>query len=65
MNTRGLMEPIVLNIGLDLQVISPTLFAMMVVMALVTTLATAPVLQVLMPSTVAEDASERASSCHC
>jgi hypothetical protein len=28
MNTRGLMELIVLNIGLDLQVISPTLFAM-------------------------------------
>jgi Kef-type K+ transport system membrane component KefB len=33
-------------------------------MALVTTLATAPVLEVLMPSTVAEDASGRASSCH-
>jgi Kef-type K+ transport system membrane component KefB len=31
----------------------------------VTTLATAPVLQVLMPSTAAEDASERAPSCHC
>ena len=42
MNTRGLMELIVLNIGLDLGVISPTLFAMMVVMALVTTMATAP-----------------------
>jgi Kef-type K+ transport system membrane component KefB len=65
MNTRGLMELIVLNIGLDLQVISPTLFAMMVVMALVTTLTTAPVLQVLMPSTAAKDASGRASSCHC
>jgi Kef-type K+ transport system membrane component KefB len=65
MNTRGLMELIVLNIGLDLQVISPTLFAMMVVMALVTTLTTAPVLQVLMPSTAAEDASGRASACHC
>jgi Kef-type K+ transport system membrane component KefB len=65
MNTRGLMELIVLNIGLDLQVISPTLFAMMVVMALVTTLTTAPVLQVLMPSTAAEDTSGRASSCHC
>ena len=37
MNTRGLMELIVLNIGLDLGVISPTLFAMMVIMALVTT----------------------------
>jgi len=47
MNTRGLMELIVLNIGLDLGVISPTLFAMMVVMALVTTLATSPVLWLL------------------
>ena len=45
MNTRGLMELIVLNIGLDMKVISPTLFAMMVVMALVTTMATTPVLQ--------------------
>lgn len=50
MNTRGLMELIVLNIGLDLGVISPTLFAMMVVMALVTTAATAPVLQWIIPS---------------
>jgi K+:H+ antiporter len=65
MNTRGLMELIVLNIGLDLKVISPTLFAMMVLMALATTLATAPVLQVLMPSTAAEDESGRASSCYC
>ena len=48
MNTRGLMELIVLNIGLDLKVISPTLFAMLVIMAIVTTLATAPVLQVLL-----------------
>lgn len=45
MNTRGLMQLIVLNIGLDLGVISETLFAMLVVMALVTTLATTPVLQ--------------------
>jgi Kef-type K+ transport system membrane component KefB len=44
MNTRGLVELVVLNVGLDLGVISPTLFAMMVVMALVTTLATSPVL---------------------
>jgi Kef-type K+ transport system membrane component KefB len=49
MNTRGLMELIILNIGLDLGVISPTLFAMMVVMALVTTATTAPVLQWLIP----------------
>jgi Kef-type K+ transport system membrane component KefB len=45
MNTRGLMELVVLNIGLDLKVISPTLFAMMVLMALVTTIATTPLLQ--------------------
>jgi Kef-type K+ transport system membrane component KefB len=44
MNTRGLMELVVLNIGLDLGVISPTLFAMMVLMAVVTTLATSPLL---------------------
>jgi Kef-type K+ transport system membrane component KefB len=49
MNTRGLMELIVLNIGLDLGVISPTLFAMMVIMAVVTTMATAPILHVLWP----------------
>lgn len=49
MNTRGLMELIVLNIGLDLGVISPTLFAMMVIMALVTTIITAPVLRWIMP----------------
>jgi Kef-type K+ transport system membrane component KefB len=49
MNTRGLMELIVLNIGLDLKVISPTLFAMMVLMALVTTMATAPILRRLLP----------------
>ncbi len=51
---RGLMELIVLNIGLDLGVISPTLFAMMVIMALVTTGLTAPVLQWLIPTPVAE-----------
>ena len=43
------MELIVLNIGLDLGVIGPTLFAMMVVMALVTTGITAPVLHLLLP----------------
>ncbi|MEX0612179.1 MAG: cation:proton antiporter [Pirellulales bacterium] len=48
MNTRGLMELIVLNIGLELGVISPKLFAMMVIMALVTTIATTPILQALM-----------------
>jgi Kef-type K+ transport system membrane component KefB len=44
MNTRGLMELIVLNIGLDLGVISPALFAMLVLMALTTTFMTTPIL---------------------
>jgi Kef-type K+ transport system membrane component KefB len=44
MNTRGLMELIVLNVGLDMGVLSPTLFAMLVLMALVTTFATTPLL---------------------
>ncbi|HXZ87127.1 MAG TPA: cation:proton antiporter [Candidatus Binataceae bacterium] len=47
MNTRGLMELIVLNIGLELGVISPTLFAMLVLMALVTTFATTPILHLI------------------
>jgi Kef-type K+ transport system membrane component KefB len=47
MNTRGLMELIVLNIGLDLGIISPTLFAMLVLMAVATTFATTPVLDAL------------------
>ena len=44
MNTRGLMELIVLNVGLDLGIISPTLFTMMVLMALITTMSTTPLL---------------------
>lgn len=44
MNTRGLVELIVLNIGLDLGVISPRLFTMLVLMALVTTMMTSPIL---------------------
>ena len=47
MNTRGLMELVILNVGLDIGVISPTLFAMMVLMALVTTAMTSPLLVVL------------------
>src|SRR5206468_5821311 len=47
MNTRGLMELIVLNVGLDLAVISPKLFTMMVLMALATTIATTPLLRLL------------------
>jgi Kef-type K+ transport system membrane component KefB len=49
MNARGLMGLIVLNVGLELGVITPTLFALMVLMALITTMATAPVLAWLVP----------------
>ncbi len=49
MNTRGLTELIVLNIGLSLNVISPLLFTMLVIMALVTTFMTSPLLEWLYP----------------
>lgn len=45
MNTRGLMELVLLNIGLDIGLITPTLFTMLVIMALTTTFMTAPVLE--------------------
>jgi Kef-type K+ transport system membrane component KefB len=44
MNTRGLVELIVLNIGFDLGILSPKVFTMMVIMALVTTCMTGPLL---------------------
>jgi Kef-type K+ transport system membrane component KefB len=47
MNTRGLMELVILNIGLDIGVLSPALYSIMVVMALITTMMTAPVLRSL------------------
>jgi Kef-type K+ transport system membrane component KefB len=47
MNTRGLMELVVLNIGYDLGVLSAELFTMMVIMALVTTFMTGPALGVI------------------
>ena len=50
MNTRGLMELVVLNIGLELNIISSSLFTMMVLMALVTTFMTGPLIDVIIPS---------------
>jgi Kef-type K+ transport system membrane component KefB len=47
MNTRGLVELIVLNIGYDLGILSPRIFTMMVLMALVTTFMTGPILSLL------------------
>jgi len=47
MNTRGLMELVVLNIGYDLGVLDAEIFAMMVIMALVTTFMTGPMLDLI------------------
>jgi Kef-type K+ transport system membrane component KefB len=52
MNTRGLMELIVLNVGMDLGVITPTVFTMLVIMALVTTIGTTPILRWVYPDSV-------------
>ncbi len=49
MNTRGLTELIVLNIGLELGLVSPTLFTMLVIMALVTTFMAGPALRLIDP----------------
>jgi Kef-type K+ transport system membrane component KefB len=47
MNTRGLMELVVLNIGYELGILSAQIFAMMVIMAIVTTLLTTPALKLI------------------
>jgi Kef-type K+ transport system membrane component KefB len=47
MNTRGLLELIVLNIGYDLGILTPQVFTMMVLMALITTFMTSPILDLL------------------
>jgi Kef-type K+ transport system membrane component KefB len=59
MNTRGMAELIVLNIGLQLRVINPRVFAMLVVMSLVTTLATTPLLHLIRRDEVAAAKSGR------
>jgi Kef-type K+ transport system membrane component KefB len=53
MNCRGLTELIVLNVGLQLKVISPVLFTMLVIMTLITTIATAPLLTAIRPAAAA------------
>jgi Kef-type K+ transport system membrane component KefB len=47
LNTRGLMELVVLNIGYELGILSPTIFTMMVLMALLTTVMTGPLIGLL------------------
>jgi Kef-type K+ transport system membrane component KefB len=48
-NTRGLIELVILNIGLEAGILSPVAFSIMVVMALVTTFMTSPLLKLLLP----------------
>jgi len=50
MNTRGLVELVVLNVGLDAGVLSPIAFSMLVVMALTTTMMTCPLLNIIQPA---------------
>lgn len=50
MNTRGLMELVILGIGFDLGVISPALFTMMAMMAVITTFMTTPLLELVYPT---------------
>ena len=49
MNTRALMELIVINVGLDLGVISPKVFTMLVIMAIFSTVITTPALRYYLP----------------
>ena len=49
MNTRGLIELVILNVGLDLGVISPSLFSMLVIMAVLTTFMASPLLDLVLP----------------
>jgi Kef-type K+ transport system membrane component KefB len=62
MNTRGLMELIILNIGRDLGVISDAVFAMMVIMAIVTTALTTPLLHWVYPEGELEALAQAAKS---
>lgn len=47
MNTRGIVQLVVLNIGVQLKVISPVIFAMFVLMATILTFLTSPILSIL------------------
>jgi Kef-type K+ transport system membrane component KefB len=59
MNTRGLTELVVLNIGLQLGVLDPGLFTLLVLMAVVTTMATGPLLGLIRPDPWLGASSER------
>ena len=52
LNTRGLIELVILNIGHETGILSPLMFSMMVVMALVTTAVTSPLLHLVRPRAI-------------
>lgn len=58
MNTRGLMQLVILNVGSELGVITDAVFAMMVIMALVTTFLTTPVLNWVYPDRILRKARD-------
>ncbi len=58
MNTRGLIELIVLNIGYELGILSLQIFSMLVLMAIVTTMMTGPLLDLLRDRKIAGPASD-------
>jgi len=62
LNTRGLMELVILNVGLDIGVISRELFAMMVLMALATTFMTTPLVAWLLPSPAVDRSEARTAA---
>jgi len=59
MNARGLMELIVLNIGLDVGVITPRLYTLLVIMAVTTTLLSSPVVRLLLGTRPADALAPR------
>lgn len=61
MNTRGLMGLVILDIGLDIKIISPALFSMMVVMALVTTFMAVPLLDLICSTPALRTAPQKIS----
>jgi Kef-type K+ transport system membrane component KefB len=61
LNTRGLVELIVLNIAYNVHIFSPTLFTMLVLMALITTMMTTPILNLLGVGASGREARELAT----
>jgi len=64
MNTRGLMELVVINVGLDLGVISRPMFTMLVLMAVVSTVITTPLLRRWLPRALSDEAGEGSGALH-